>query len=320
MYVPLIKEATDSLLGDITDPAHKKDDLVSEVHNVDTAFFHNVDHTQETNVKFYYGDTHSSHIPTSTPATRTIHIRNASMNDVWGDLSSVQTSIFSKRSMATTKSSRTSVTTSHLDHSRLIEALDLSIKQHKSQDGFVSLNGVLVAELRRPHSAGDNTRLGDERCESAPLTRKMSIASLHSRACDDDGSLSALGTWMVTDESGHIASNTSHPQEPTVSAADDISPTNVEDASSSTVPGRQTNFVEHFDDTDSEADYDPIPIGESSANKPSRRAKWIGKIKSEAEKVTGQVQAAVKSTKMFTRTLVGFVPAAFKARNLFQGV
>jgi hypothetical protein len=247
------------------------------------------------------------------------------MNDVWGDLSSVRTSIFSKRSMATTKSSRTSVSAVHLDHSNLIEALDLSIKQHKSQDGFVSLNEVLATEFRRPRSAGESTCSADEGCESVPPTRKVSIISLHSRARTEDGSLCALGTWTVTDEPAHIAPTIHHPSKPTILATDDISPTDVKQvestsSKSSTTPGRRTNFVEHFDDTDSEADYGPIPIAQSSPNKSSRRVKWIGKMKSEAERVSGQVQAAVKSTRMFTRTLVGFVPAALKARNPFQGV
>jgi len=325
VYVPLIKEATDSLLKAVTDPAPEKDYPVSEVHNVNTLFFHNANHSQETNVELHCGCTNWSHIPTPAPATRTIHIRNASMNDVWGNLSSVRTSIFSKRSMVTTKSSRTSVTANHLDHSNLIEALDLSIKQHKSQDGFASLNEVLATEFRRPHSAGDNTRSADESRESASVTRKLSIISLCSRARDEDDSLCALGTWIVTDEPAHIASK-NHPSEPTVSATNDISPIDIEHVDperqqSTTSPtGRQTNFVEHFDDTDSEADYGPTPIHESCTDKPSRSVKWIGRMKSEAGKVSGQVQAAVKSTRMFTRTLVGFVPAALKARNPFQGV
>jgi hypothetical protein len=312
VYVPLIEEATESLNGDFTYPVCEKDDLSIKVHNVNTSFMHNANPTQEINDKLHYGDTHWSQISTPISATRTIHIRNASMNDVWGDLSSVRTSIFSKQSMVTTKSSRTSVTASHLDHSNLIEALDLSVRQHKSQDGFASLNGLLATEFSRPRSAGDNTLSAHERCRSASLTREVSVIFLRSRVRDDEGSLCALGTWMVADEPEYIAARTNHPLESTVSATDAISPT----ASA----GRPTHFVEHLDDTDSEADYNPTPVDEQSTNRPSRRAKWLGKMKREVEKVLGQVQAAVKSTKLFTRTLAGFVPAAFSAKNPFFGI
>ncbi|EAT84001.2 hypothetical protein SNOG_08833 [Parastagonospora nodorum SN15] len=309
-----------------------EEELENDEHYDESSFLYELDEDdlqseeevsleQETNGEFHYGSTHWSHNSVITPATRTIHIRNASMNDVWGDLSSVRTSIFSKRSMATTKSSRTSVTAIHIDHSNLIEALDLSVKQHKSRDGFVSLNEVLAAELSRPRSAGDNNLSAHKRCGSASLTCQVSVISLRSRVRDDDGSLCALGTWMATDEPEHVASNINHPLKSTTSAVNVISPTNVEDASSTTASaGRPAHFVEHLDDADSEAEYNPTPLGDLSDKKPSRRAKWLGKMKIEAEKMSGQVQAAVKSTKMFTRTLVGFVPAALGSRSPFVSV
>ncbi|KAH4406856.1 hypothetical protein HBI81_139020 [Parastagonospora nodorum] len=307
VYVHPIEEAIGSLSGDITGGNCENDDL----------------RIKEVNGELHYGDAHWSHISTPPLATRTIHIRNASMNDAWGDLSSVRTSILSKRSMATTKSSCTSVSASDLDHSILINALDLGIAVHKSRVDFVSLNEVLAKGFR-PHSAGDITLPTDERREyaiSAPPTRKVSIISLRPRARDDDGSLCALGTWMAPDEPEHVASNINHPLKSTTSAVNVISPTNVEDASSTTASaGRLTHFVEHLDDADSEADYNPTTLGNLSNNKPSRREKWLGKMKSEGEKMSGQVQAAVKSTKMFTRTLVGFVPAALGSRSPFVSV
>ncbi|KAH5407080.1 hypothetical protein HBI42_132890 [Parastagonospora nodorum] len=313
-----------------------EEELENDEHYDESSFLYELDEDdlqseeevsleQETNGEFHYGSTHWSHNSVITPATRTIHIRNASMNDVWGDLSSVRTSIFSKRSMATTKSSRTSVTASHIDHSNLIEALDLSIKQHKSREGFVSLNGVLATEFSRPRSAGDNIQSVDKYHENEQLMREVSIISLRSRARDDfyvsDGSLRALGTWMAPDEPEHVASNINHPLKSTTSAVNAISPTDVEDPSLTTASaGRPAHFVEHLDDADSEAEYNPTPLGDLSDKKPSRRAKWLGKMKIEAEKMLGQVQAAVKSTKMFARTIVGFVPAALGSRNPFVSV
>ncbi|KAH3973493.1 hypothetical protein HBI25_079710 [Parastagonospora nodorum] len=309
-----------------------EEELENDEHYDESSFLYELDEDDlqseeevslEVNGELHYGDAHWSHISTPPLATRTIHIRNASMNDAWGDLSSVRTSILSKRSMATTKSSCTSVSASDLDHSILINALDLGIAVHKSRVDFVSLNEVLAKGFR-PHSAGDITLPTDERREyaiSAPPTRKVSIISLRPRARDDDGSLCALGTWMAPDEPEHVASNINHPLKSTTSAVNVISPTNVEDASSTTASaGRLTHFVEHLDDADSEADYNPTTLGNLSNNKPSRREKWLGKMKSEGEKMSGQVQAAVKSTKMFTRTLVGFVPAALGSRSPFVSV
>jgi hypothetical protein len=54
--------------------------------------------------------------------------------------------------------------------------------------------------------------------------------------------------------------------------------------------------------------------------KPSRGHRWLGGLKRQVKKVPCKACEVVKSTKRFTRTLLGFVPAAMAARNPFEGL
>lgn len=66
---------------------------------------------------------------------RMIHIGNASMNDVLSDVSSTRTTVFSKQTSITTKSSYSSLSVKSGRCSRLIDALDLGIQERKDRCG-----------------------------------------------------------------------------------------------------------------------------------------------------------------------------------------
>jgi hypothetical protein len=54
---------------------------------------------------------------------------------------------------------------------------------------------------------------------------------------------------------------------------------------------------------------------DKAQHKLSRGHRWLGGMKRQVKKVPSKARDLVKSTKRFTRTLCGFVPAAIAARN-----
>jgi hypothetical protein len=68
---------------------------------------------------------HAAHLSTPTPATRIVHIRNASMNDMDSTKSSARASVFSKQGSMATKTSQDSINAGSCGYSQLMDALDL---------------------------------------------------------------------------------------------------------------------------------------------------------------------------------------------------
>lgn len=293
---------------------------------------HNANRMQEPNSSLENVADDTVHLSTPTPISRMIHIRNASMNDAFSIKSSMRTSVFSKQSSTTTKTSHTSINSGGIEYSQLVDALDLGGDQ---QHTFRNSSAVSVDGGDRPSTADKVTNgvvMRDQRVGSSSKLRPVSTISARCDAGDDfsvdDFSLLALGTWVAHDAYGRPGTKIADPinhaadDERLSSGAPTIHIALLENVSSNSPfeANRPACFVEHIEDTESEFDYEPFFLAPRTTHKTSRQRQCVEKMKSTAKKISGKAHDLVKSTKHFARTLYGFVPAVITARNPFGGI
>jgi hypothetical protein len=219
----------------------------------------------------------------NTPHTppHIIHIRYTSTNDALSDMSSTRTSVFSKQPSVTTKSSHASMNTADGNYSRLIDALALE----------VDVNGLRKSAAADRGSSFNNA------------------SSLNSKPNGIDNEIDSLRNTLEVllrfdqEFEGLVTSPTVQSIASTSASTADLPSLHRVHADPDIGNGQVTNTAEA-----------------EALQKPSRGHRWLGALKWQAKKVPCKAREVVKSTKRFTRTFLGFVPATMAARNPFEGL
>jgi hypothetical protein len=298
---------------DIDSNDYDDDSFDLEVSSHSSSLLFSADRKQELDNDFQ----HAAYLSTPTPATRIVHIRNASMNDMGSTKSTVSTSVFSKQGSVTTKTSQGSINTGNSGYSQLMDALDLC--GHGIDRPNTAACGIL----------GDE---GNKHIAHRWATHRVSAVSVRSSARDDfhvnDSSLRALGTRTASMRPELSDTNIIHLSVHTDHGGRSSDETAIIDVTlfeaSNSMPTFEshcpTGFVELVEDTDSEVDYEPFFLTHLNADKPSRRRQYAKMMKGAAKRISGKTHDVVQTTKHFARTLCGFVPATATARNPFAGI
>jgi hypothetical protein len=196
-------------------------------------------------------------------------------------MSSTRTSVFSKQSSVTTKSSHGSINTVEGKYSRLIDALALEVE----------LNG---------------TRKG------ATTDCRSSLRNTDSLSSKSNGTLNLTGNSQNTPDD-LLQPNEASEELDTCRTAHSTASTS---SSNPHLPPLHRVYADSGVGDENNTATAEFEVSQKS----SRGNRWLGGLKRQAKKVPCKAREVVKSTKRFTRTLLGFVPTAMAARNPFEGL